>query len=156
MKPEIDAEFQSLVPPLLPAELAGLEADIRAHGCHDPLVTWHGILLDGHTRLEICERLGIPYHITEIELADREAAKLWIIQNQLTNRRNLTPFQKAELAYRLEPLIAAQARQRMLRGKADPTQKSAGGRAARLPSLPGYLTTPIPRRNSSLSGDPKR
>jgi len=36
----IDPEFQSLIPPLAPEELAQLEANILADGCRDPLVVW--------------------------------------------------------------------------------------------------------------------
>src|ERR1017187_4064584 len=50
-------------------------------GCRDALVVWRGLLLDGHNRLAICNRHGIPYDTTEIELPDRESAKLWIEEN---------------------------------------------------------------------------
>jgi len=39
----------------------------------------------------------------------REDAKIWMIQHQLA-RRNLQPYQRAELALQLEPLLAAQAK----------------------------------------------
>jgi len=50
------------------------------------------IILDGHNRFEICERLKIPYKTTAIELPNRDAAADWIDKNQL-GRRNLTPDQ---------------------------------------------------------------
>jgi len=46
---------------------------------------------------------GIVFQTKEIKLEDRDAAKVWIINNQFA-RRNLTPFQRAELALKLEPL----------------------------------------------------
>jgi len=105
----LDPEFQSLIPPLSPNELAQLEANIVADGCRDPLVTWNGILLDGHNRHEICARLGLPFATSAIELADRNEAIEWIIRNQF-GRRNLVPFVRAELAMRLEPIIVARAK----------------------------------------------
>jgi len=54
------------------------------------------ILLDGHNRLEICERLDIPYKTKKIQLDGYEAAADWIDKNQL-GRRNLTPDQASLL-----------------------------------------------------------
>lgn len=77
-----------------------LEANLAAEGCRDALVVWNGILLDGHNRLETCTRLRIPYKTCEINLPNREAAKLWVEENQM-GRRNLTPDQRAAIAYRV-------------------------------------------------------
>jgi N6-adenosine-specific RNA methylase IME4 len=111
--PKIEAEFQSLIAPLSAVEYAQLEANLLADGCRDALVTWNGLLLDGHNRLEICERLGLPYRTIAIELTDFEAAKYWIITNQF-GRRNLAPFQRVELVLKLEPMIAARAKENQL------------------------------------------
>lgn len=126
----IDPEFSSLIPPLTPEELAQLEANILADGCRDPLVAWaeEGILLDGHNRHRICQRHDIPFNLREISLPGRDAAMCWIIRNQF-GRRNLTPYQRAELALKLKPLIAANAAERMLAGKpADPRKHSDQGK----------------------------
>ncbi len=56
-----------------------------------------GTLVDGHNRFEICERLGIAYRTVELDLPDRDAAIVWIIDNQL-GRRNLPDFVACELA----------------------------------------------------------
>jgi hypothetical protein len=98
--PKVDPEFASLIAPLTSEEHSQLEANLIAEGCRDALVVWHGLLLDGHNRLEICNRHGIAYDTAEIELPDRESAKLWIEQNQI-GRRNLTTDQRAALAYRI-------------------------------------------------------
>lgn len=115
----IDAEFKALIPPLAEGEYRQLEDNLKQDGCRDPLVTWDDILIDGHNRYEICERLGIDYDVREMDFADRDAAKVWIIRNQF-GRRNLAPFQRAELALALEPLIAA---------KAKANQRAGGGKA---------------------------
>jgi ParB-like chromosome segregation protein Spo0J len=88
----IDPEFSRLIPPLATDELAQLEANILAEGCRDALVVWRGLLLDGHNRLAICQKHGLPYQTVEIDLPDREAAADWIDANQL-GRRNLNPDQ---------------------------------------------------------------
>jgi hypothetical protein len=94
---QIDAEFKNLIPPLSTDERRQLETNLITEGCRDPLVVWvgHNILLDGHNRWEICSQYGIDFQTVEIELPDWEAARDWIINNQLS-RRNLT---KEALSY---------------------------------------------------------
>jgi N6-adenosine-specific RNA methylase IME4 len=114
----IDAEFQALIPPLRPEELAQLEANILAEGIRDPLVTWGGVLIDGHNRYAIAERHGLTYQTVEREFDDRDAAVLWVIYNQF-GRRNLTTAARAELAMRIEPILAAQAKARQVAAGGD-------------------------------------
>lgn len=106
----IDDHFQSLIPPLSAEEKAQLEENIKVEGCRDTLITWQGILLDGHNRFEICNRLNIPFRTMEIDLPDRDAAKLWIIKNQF-GRRNLGAFDRGSLALKMKDIIAAKARE---------------------------------------------
>lgn len=90
MDVRIDAEFKDLIPALSEAELAQLTESILQEGIRDALVTWQGILLDGHNRYAIATEHGLPFTTIEIALPDRDAAILWMISNQL-GRRNLTP-----------------------------------------------------------------
>ena len=98
MNPIVDPEFKALIPPLTAEELQQLEANLLAEGCRNPLVVWgdHDVLLDGHNRFEICLKYNIHFGITELFLPDRNAARRWIINNQL-GRRNLTAEQSSYL-----------------------------------------------------------
>ena len=98
--PKVDKEFAALIAPLTAEERQQLETNLIAHGCRDALVVWRGLLIDGHNRLEICNRHGLPYDTAEIELPDRESAKLWIEENQI-GRRNLSNDQRVAVAYRI-------------------------------------------------------
>ncbi len=129
----MDEEFRRLVPPLTEEERLGLEENLLRDGCLDPLVVWaeRRILLDGHNRKDICDRYGIDYAVRELSLPGRDEAKRWIIEHQF-GRRNLTPYQRSELALKLKPLLAGNARERMLAGKpTDPDQNSGQGQTAR-------------------------
>jgi ParB family chromosome partitioning protein len=97
---QIDAEFQALIPPLSAEERQQLEANLLRDGCRDALVAWNGVLLDGHNRYEICRRHGLEFGVTQIDLADRDAAANWIDTNQL-GRRNLSPLAASEIRGRL-------------------------------------------------------
>ena len=92
----IDEEFASLIPPLAADERKELEVSIVAHGgARDPLIVWDRgealppILLDGHNRVEICWRLGLPYTVKGIRFESKEQALAWMRRNQL-GRRNLS------------------------------------------------------------------
>ena len=108
---KIDPEFQAICPVPLREELEGLEQSLLKEGCRDPLVVWANTLLDGHNRYNICQKHNIPFERTEVELADRDAAIQWIINNAFA-RRNLTPVQKIDLAERLRGLLEEQAAKR--------------------------------------------
>ena len=111
----VDPEFKKLIPPLREKELAELEASCCSEGIRDPLVVWPTdrklLLLDGHHRYDISTRHTIPYDCVKIKLSDRTAAKIWIIRNQF-GRRNLSLFQRCELALALESLIPSRQGER--------------------------------------------
>ncbi len=108
----IDEDFHALVPPLMEEESRQLEENLLRDGCREPLVIWleEGLLLDGHNRYSLCSKYGIDYEVVPLSLPDREAARIWILENQF-GRRNLTPFQRAELALKLKPAIANRAKE---------------------------------------------
>jgi len=109
----VDDELRSLIPPLSDEERNTLESNLLRDGCLDPLIVWceQQVLLDGHHRKAICDRFGVDYETRELSLPDRDAAKRWVIEHQF-GRRNLTPYQRAELALKLKPLIVEEAKQR--------------------------------------------
>ena len=107
----IDDGFRSLIPPLSDDEYRRLEASIIAEGVRDPIITWNGTIVDGHNRYRICQEHGIAFKTAERDFASRDAAKIWIIENQFA-RRNLNSYQKSVLALQLEPLYAAEAKRK--------------------------------------------
>lgn len=107
----IDNEFETLIPPLSSDEYRLLEESILAEGCRDALITWNGILIDGHNRYRICEKHGLPYCTAEIELEDRNAVKVWMMKNQLA-RRNLTDFQRCEMVFNVSDAVKEEAKKR--------------------------------------------
>ena len=125
---KIDAEFKAVCPPLTKEERAELAASIKKDGLRQPILTWHGYIIDGHNRFEICEELCKSYTSEEVlGLNSRAEVVEWIIRNQF-GRRNLTAMQRAELALKLKEAIAAEAKKRMLKGKkADPVPTLAQG-----------------------------
>lgn len=145
----IDDGLRWLAPPLRAGEYAQLEENLRRDGCREPLSVWrHGgatILLDGHNRYEICQRLGIKFLVDEIELPDYEHARLWVCQRQL-GRRNLSDDQRAVVANEVRKALAkigeGRRQARLKRGaklpaeaKSAPTERArrSVAKAAKLP-----------------------
>ncbi len=101
-------ELENLIPALTNEEYSQLSANIRAEGCRDPLVLWQtdgqAVLVDGHNRFRVCTehqeelvtKFGYDYRYIFREFADVEAAKDWMINNQL-GKRNLTEEWKSYL-----------------------------------------------------------
>jgi hypothetical protein len=134
----VDEEFAKLIPPLSDEEQKQLLLSIERDGRYrEKLIVWAGfdILLDGHHRLEIYQQNHegsdiTPPEVLEIALPSRDAAKLWMARNQLS-RRNLTDFQRAEIALLLAPEIKV---------KAKANQQASGG------AVPAKAPEPVDTR----------
>lgn len=108
----LDSRLRDLLPPLSVAERDGLEEDIVRRGCLAPIVTMaDGTIVDGHHRYEICRKRGVDFGTAVQDFRDVEDAMLWAVRHQ-ENRRNLTTYQRAEVAMKLKPVIAARAKER--------------------------------------------
>lgn len=84
--PIIYPDFQKLILPLNRKEYQRLENDIVRNGCKKPIITWHGIIIDGHKRYEICTRRDIEYTTAEMSFDSREAVVSWICAKQLKRK----------------------------------------------------------------------
>ncbi len=77
----------------------GVELPSSPLCCRDPIIVWanhEDTILDGHNRYRYCRRFDTSFKTKAIVLADRNACRNWIIENQL-GRRNVTEEQKAYL-----------------------------------------------------------
>lgn len=120
----IDAEFRALIPSLSQEEHEQLLANIMRDGVLSPFVVWkeEDVLLEGHHRFDICQQNDLPFpEPKRLSFKSRDEAKVWMIKHQF-GRRNLQPFQRVELALKLEPLLAA-------KGKANQRAGGGGGKA---------------------------
>jgi len=88
----IDMALQATLRDLSSDEMAALESNIVSAGrAIDPIITWHGLIVDGHHRYSVCTKHDLPY--TTIPLPEdwtRENVQDWIVDHQ-SGRRNLAP-----------------------------------------------------------------
>jgi hypothetical protein len=110
---QINNEFKSMIPALLPEEYRQLEQNILVEGIRDPLVLWGNILIDGHNRYEIAQKYNVPYKTVNREFKQENDVKLWILKNQF-GRRNLSDYDRARLAIKLKPVIAEKAKENQI------------------------------------------
>lgn len=92
----IDNEFKKLIPPLSGDEFRQLEENILNEGIREKIILWQGAIIDGHNRYKIAQKHGLEFETSEKSFLDRDAVKIWIIDNQ-SGRRNLSDFVKYEL-----------------------------------------------------------
>ena len=131
---KIDPELRAQIPQSSEVERQRLEDNLIRNGCRDKIKVWHtpegdDVVIDGHTRLEICDKHNIPYEIEPLEITDREHAKRASIEFQL-GRRNLSDYLKTKLKLLyLKPRLATEAKERQRQaGKTKLVQVSAQAR----------------------------
>jgi hypothetical protein len=88
---KVNPAFQSLIPLQSRGEYLAQEQSIQEEGCRDPLTVWkgHRVVLDGHTRRELCLKHKKQVKVREVDLPDEKAAVEYILEVQ-RQRRNLT------------------------------------------------------------------
>ena len=80
---QIDPEFKRLSVPLSPEEERRLENSLIREGCKEPIAVWHGCILDGHKRYEICSYEEMEYETVEMDFATKDEALLWVCKKHL-------------------------------------------------------------------------
>jgi len=95
-KLKIDPELKELLPPLTESEFEQLEANILTSPERVAVVVWKEkeVLLDGHNRYAVCRKNNLSYRIDQVSLPDKDAAKLWVINEHL-GRRHFSEEQKS-------------------------------------------------------------
>lgn len=125
----VNKELRDIIPPLSEEEFEQLEKNVVAEGIRDPLVVWrqpdgHDMLIDGHNRFFIStHHAGIPFKTVNMDFADMDEAKRWIILNQF-GRRNLSAYDRSVLALKLKPIIAEKAKENQANHTEQGYQKS--------------------------------
>ncbi len=95
---QVDEEFERVIPPLDEDEFKNLRLNILRDGeIYHPIITWNGVIVDGHHRYKILkENPTLKYRVEEKTFENRYEAISWICLNQL-GRRNLSAAQKTIL-----------------------------------------------------------
>ena len=97
---QVDEEFERVIPPLDEDEFKNLRLNILRDGeIYHPIITWNGVIVDGHHRYKILkENPTLKYRVEEKTFENRYEAISWICLNQL-GRRNLSAAQAEKDAH---------------------------------------------------------
>lgn len=98
LKLNIDSEIKFLCRPLNVEEYSLLEKDIEKRGCINPILYWegHDIIVDGHNRYEICNKIGKTYNCLPMAFETKDDVMNYVIDHQL-GRRNLSEMERSYL-----------------------------------------------------------
>lgn len=86
---EKDEEFMFLIQPSSLASFEKLQESLLDDGCTTPIIVWHGLIVDGHKRYDICRRWNIPFSIRQAKVSMRSEVYYYICSEQL-KRDDLT------------------------------------------------------------------
>jgi hypothetical protein len=100
---KLNDRFVGAIRKLTEPEFNELEGNILEHGILDNPKRWNGFVLDGHNRIAIAERHGLPFEFTDLDFADEDAALDWIYTNQL-GRRSLSDSERTMITGELYEL----------------------------------------------------
>jgi hypothetical protein len=114
---EVKKEFKDLIPALTKEEFQQLEENCLKEGIREAILTWGGIIIDGHNRYEIANKWNLDFETKSKHFKDENEVKEWMILNQF-GRRNLSNYQRSVLALELESVFSERAKEK---------QKEAGG-----------------------------
>ncbi len=103
-----------IFPMLTGDALTAFTGDIEAHGVREPLVVFHGRLLDGRNRLAACHTLGMGAPVRQFEGDESDAIALVVSLN--VQRRHLNQSQAAVAAALCLELFRAEANRRQREG----------------------------------------
>lgn len=112
-----DSELQSLIPPLSKEEFEQLEKNIVTEGWrkHESILTWNGVIIDGHNRFLICKKHKINFKVAEKKFKDKNEAIVWMIDNQL-GKRNVLPYDRVRLNLKKESILKPIAKENLSKG----------------------------------------
>lgn len=105
-------ELANIFPMIPKEELEQLTADIKTNGLLEPITVYQGKILDGRNRFIACQMAAVEPEFVPYTGSD----PLTFVISKNIQRRHLTSSQRAALAAEIEPMLAEEARQRMVAG----------------------------------------
>jgi N6-adenosine-specific RNA methylase IME4 len=93
---EVNEEFKKLIPPLSKEEYEQLETNCLNEGIREAILTWNGVIIDGHNRYEIAKRWNLDFQTKSKNFKDEIDVRIWMRNNQ-KGRRNLSKAWLIEL-----------------------------------------------------------
>jgi len=114
-----------LLPYMSDSEFAGHKKSVELDGLQNPIILFQGMILDGRNRYQACKELGRPIAVFEFVGTEQQALTYVLSSNQ--HRRNLTPSQRAIVAFDILPRIAEDTNLKRIEKLRETLARKAGG-----------------------------
>jgi len=109
----VSPEYTQLLPKLTPEEYSELKKSIQKEGLYYPIIiNDKGIILDGYHRRKACKEIDITPRYETKTFPDKLAEKEFVLDSNV-KRRQLTVWQRCELAEKYEEIEKERAKQRL-------------------------------------------
>lgn len=132
---EKDEEFMFLIQPSSQAVYSRLQESLLDDGCLSPIIVWHGLIVDGHKRYDICRRWSIPFTIRQSRCNTRAEVYAFICEEQLKRDDLSSEMRK----YLIGRMYQAEADKRVYAYAKRKQEEHRNGR----PVLPGKAYTKL-------------
>ena len=87
-----ERDFLLLSVPATEEQQKELEESLRENGCIEPVITWNGVVIDGHKRYRFCMEEGIEFPVEEIDFPSSAEAISWVCRRRLNECKQPVPF----------------------------------------------------------------
>jgi hypothetical protein len=96
---KINTDYLALVPRSTPDQYASLKHSISEDGQQVPIiVNQDGVIIDGHTRFQVCQELKIKPKFIIKEFSNKEKEREFVVTVNLA-RRHLNLFQRSQVCF---------------------------------------------------------
>ncbi|MEE9339559.1 MAG: DNA methyltransferase [Methylococcaceae bacterium] len=151
----INPVYQKLVPSVSEDEYKSIKQSIKDSGLWLPIiVTPKGIILDGHTRYQICQELKITPKHAERNFENELLEKRFVIESNL-KRRQLNDFQKSELGIPLLEIENELAQQRKEQGTTLASNEAKGKSTEKVSNQIGISRSTFERAKKIIEKAPE-
>ena len=89
-----DKEFMSLSIPASERDIKKLKQSLERDGCIEPILSWHGFILDGHKRYSICVAENIDFKVTEANYINRQYVIAGMCRRRLESSKRTSAIYK--------------------------------------------------------------
>lgn len=114
---KINDHFLDLVPRSSKHEMQILTESIMKNGLREPIViSKNHFILDGHTRFEICQNLGIKPKYRIMRFDSYEEEEEYVVESNM-ERRHVNNFQKIEIYYKYYDQLKKRVQAERIRDK---------------------------------------
>lgn len=111
---ETDEDFILLKQPLSDKAYSDLKYSLLSEGCKERILVWHGVIVDGIKRYQICTRYNLHFTLQHAQFQSKADAYIFICKQELKRNDLLREMQKYLIGRLYQAELDAKAQAYML------------------------------------------